>query len=147
MKLPSLSRLFKRVDKQPNILIIDDKPAEILLLEKALKKSYPGIPFTSLQSFEECLTHIAKIATGKFKCPTLLLIDKHMPKVKGEEIGRAFKSVCPNCKIIIHSGEPTKAPFIQDEIEVYQCDATIRKTVNFTSTMAHIGHLLNLKPA
>jgi DNA-binding response OmpR family regulator len=93
---------FKRGDLLPaedtvHIFVVDDEKAISETLAIILRAS--GFTVTS---FTNPLEALAKALTGP---PSLLLSDVFMPELSGVDLAVQVKEKCPNCKILLFSGQ------------------------------------------
>src|SRR6266704_2843530 len=83
---------------RPLILVVDDRNSIANSLSLVLRRS--GYECEPAYSGEEAL-HIAESNP-----PTLLITDFTMPGMNGCELADQIRSKFPDCKIILHTGNP-----------------------------------------
>ncbi len=84
---------------EKSIFVVDDEEIIVSTVTAILNMS--GFPATGFQSAEAALR-----ATDS-ESPDLLVTDVSMPGMNGIELAIRFKSLCPNCKILLFSGHAT----------------------------------------
>lgn len=89
-------RFIRVIQSPPRILIVDDEPLVLHLLVGHLERA--GYQTTTAANGEEGLR--------KFKEDewSLVITDKDMPKLGGEEMARAMKAISPTTPIILLTG-------------------------------------------
>jgi len=80
-----------------NIFVVDDEPAIAMSLAAILNAS--GFQATSFTDPEMAL-RVAE--TSK---PSLLITDVMMPQMNGIQLAVQVQSVCPDCKVLLFSGQ------------------------------------------
>lgn len=113
----------------PTILVVDDD-APIVILMRSLLKEFGYETVTSL-------TGAQAIVLAQENRPDLVLLDKNMPGMSGEEVVRALRSEAhlEGVPIVILSGEPL-AP---DELARMGADAAVLKPFDVPSLMEEIA--------
>lgn len=84
---------MKRVAKYYDILIMEDRPADIRLIEEALSEVDEQINISVAMDGEEGLDFLYK--RGKYSevsSPDLIFLDLNMPKKEGKEVLRVVKN-------------------------------------------------------
>ena len=76
-----------------NILLIEDDPVHVKLVQRVLKKSGLNNPLTIIRDGEKALNYLLnqKDESPGEKFPRLILMDINLPKVNGLEILRRIK--------------------------------------------------------
>ena len=86
-----------------NILLIEDDPVHVKLVERILKKSGFNNQLTIIRDGEKAFNYLLnpneKFSEEKFICPQLILMDINLPKINGLEILRQIKQ-SPKLQII-----------------------------------------------
>jgi len=78
------------------VFVVDDEPIIASTLSTILNSS--SFRATAFTSTEEA------IEAAELRCPDLLITDVSMPGMNGIELAARFKSLCPNCKVLLFSG-------------------------------------------
>lgn len=78
------------------VFVVDDEPVIVLTMTAILNLS--GFRAKGFKNAEEAIHAISS------ECPDLLITDVSMPNMNGIELAILFKSLCPNCKILLFSG-------------------------------------------
>jgi chemotaxis family two-component system response regulator Rcp1 len=75
------------MDTPYQIWIAEDNPADVYLIEEALRQQQFGYRLTSADNGEDMLNLIAKLDRDPSQiCPDLFLIDLNLPRRSGDEI-------------------------------------------------------------
>lgn len=75
------------------ILLIEDNPADVLLIQEAFKEARLGNRIAVAGDGEEALQYLHR--EGRFadaRCPDLILLDLHLPKRSGREVLAEIKN-------------------------------------------------------
>ena len=75
----------------PNILVIEDNPADVRLLRIAFDARGVPAQFDAARDGAQAMELLDRIATHRAKRPNLVLLDLNLPKVKGDQILRHLK--------------------------------------------------------
>src|SRR3990172_10793850 len=119
------------------ILIVDDDPADVRLLEMILRRA----GYTNLRG-----TTDARIASGLFAEfePDLMLLDLHMPFADGFEVYEQIKPAIPRgayFPTMIITGDVS--PAIRRKALVAGVEDFVLKPFQTTEVLVHIEHLLD----
>jgi CheY-like chemotaxis protein len=69
------------LNKQLNVILIDDDPLNAFTIERLVKKAAPDAIMQSFQSGAEAFAYFAGLASGDF--PNIILLDLYMPEMDG----------------------------------------------------------------
>ena len=92
------------IDRDLLILLAEDNPADVILIEEALNEH--GLRY-SLRVFRDGAEAASFLGTIQCKddsgCPDIALLDLNLPKVEGHELLRMIRAhpVCSNLPVII----------------------------------------------
>jgi CheY-like chemotaxis protein len=94
------------MNRLANVMMIDDNPFEIKLLNLCLQKSHVVLNLTSLQSGKEALEKLVDINMDYETVPDLILLDLNMPIMSGREVLKILKNdpVTRSIPVAIYSG-------------------------------------------
>src|SRR5690349_5901581 len=118
---------------KPVILVVDDD-APIILLMRSLLREYGFEPLTAMTGAEA-------IQSVRGRRPDLILLDRNMPGMSGDEVLQAFRAEpkVAEVPILILSGEPIGP----DELERLGANAAVLKPFDVTELIeqirSHIG--------
>jgi two-component system, response regulator len=123
------------VDK-PTILLVEDNPDEVLLTQRALRKSPVEVDLVVARDGVEAIDYL--LATGSYAyrdaalLPTIVLLDLKLPKLNGLEVLRQVRKAEQThaLPVIILTSSREE----QDIAACYACGANsyVRKPVDFT---------------
>ncbi len=71
------------LNKQLNILLIDDDPLNTFTMQRLIKKCSPNVSVKSFESGEKALSYFANLDKQDF--PHIILLDLYMPEMDGWE--------------------------------------------------------------
>jgi len=94
------------VSDKPTILVVDDD-LPILTLMRTLLREF-GYEAVTASTGEEALDHARK------RPPALVLLDKHMPGMRGDEVVRTLRAEFASLPILILSGDPITRAELDD---------------------------------
>ena len=80
----------------PSVFVVDDEPVIAMTLAVILNMS--GFDATGFNDAA------AALKAAEAECPDLLITDVSMPGMNGIELAIRFRSLHPNCKILLFSG-------------------------------------------
>ena len=114
--------------EKPVILVVDDD-APILILMQTLLREFGFEPLTAASGNEAI-----DIARGRR--PSLVLLDKHMPGMSGEEVIRALRDddTLAQLPILIVSGEPVS----KSELASLRADGAVLKPFDVIALVQQI---------
>jgi CheY-like chemotaxis protein len=88
------------------IFVVDDEPVIASTLAAILKlHGYATTSFTS---------PLEALAAARISAPDLLITDAMMPGISGIELAIQIKAQCPECKILLSSGQAATYDLLQD---------------------------------
>jgi DNA-binding response OmpR family regulator len=120
------------VSDKPKILVVDDD-LPILTLMRSLLREF-GFEALTAATGEEALGHARKQA------PALVLLDKHMPGMKGDEVIRTLRAEFGALPILILSGDPVT----KSELRDLGADGAVQKPFDVPALIAQIRkHVLD----
>jgi DNA-binding response OmpR family regulator len=93
-----------RTVKQIRIFVVDDEPLIATTLAMILRQS--GFDVHSFEKPEEALS------ASRGMVPDLLITDVVMPVLTGIELAIQLRVLCPDCKVLLLSGEPATAELL-----------------------------------
>jgi CheY-like chemotaxis protein len=108
------------------IVVIEDNPADVLILRYALDNQGEEYELEVLKNGEEALQFVREHRSGRRKPePCLILLDLHLPQYDGLEILRAIAQApaLHHIKVVTLTGVATPA----EEMEVIRLGAILRE--------------------
>jgi len=131
----------KKVPRAACILLVEDNPADVLLVQESLDEHGIDCDLAVINDGEKAFQFIDRIEAGEESCPALLVLDLNLPRKSGREVLSRLRasSVCAEVPVVILSS--SDAP--RDKKEAAQLGATlyIRKPSNLDDFMA-VGAIL-----
>jgi DNA-binding NtrC family response regulator len=90
----------------PNVFIVDDEHVIASTLAAILKlHGYSATSFTS---------PLEALAAAQSRAPDLLITDVAMPRLSGVDLAIQIKAECPECKILLFSGQASTRDLLED---------------------------------
>ena len=88
-----------------NLLLIEDNPADALLVRKALEEHGVEGELTVLSDGEKAIQFIQSLDAQLIDCPDLVIVDLNLPKKSGREVLESMRRSerCPQIPVIILS--------------------------------------------
>jgi DNA-binding response OmpR family regulator len=114
------------VSDKPTILVVDDD-LPILTLMRSLLREFGFEPVTAATG-QEALEYARKLS------PALVLLDRHMPGMKGDEVIRTLRAEFESLPILIVSGDPVS----RDELDALGADDAVQKPFDVAALIARI---------
>ena len=87
-----------RKKSQPTVLIVDDEPAIATTLSLILQRA--GYKTFIARTGEEA------VERARISVPDVLVCDIILPRTNGVEAAREIRALCPECQIILITGNP-----------------------------------------
>jgi|ERR1700683_5399428 DNA-binding NtrC family response regulator len=115
------------------IYVVDDEPVIASTLAAILNAS--GFQATAFTDPETALE------TSKSVKPSLLLTDVVMPEMNGIDLAIQFKSVCPDCKVLLFSGQAATSDLMDSASIAGHDFELLAKPVHPTDLLAAIRNL------
>lgn len=90
---------------QPRVFVVDDEPViattlGVILRQQGFEAHSFNLPLEALQAARE-------------KAPDLLISDVVMPLLSGIELAIQLREFCPNCKVLLFSGQAATAGMLE----------------------------------
>ena len=104
----------------PRLLIVDDDPSILRLVEMVLKKSFGSV--LTIECVSNAQEAIARINSGDVE---LLVTDLEMPEVSGLELLRRAKKQKPCTQVLLLTGSTDSASLL-DALELGACDYLVK---------------------
>lgn len=102
--------------KQMNILLVEDNPGDVLLVQKALRECPFDIDLQIVNDGSEALDLLQSQEESSSKPPNLILLDLNLPKTNGQEVLRQVKSnqALKSIPVVVVTTS-------QDKKDIHQC--------------------------
>lgn len=107
--------------ERPKVLVVDDEPENVRLLQRALRRQYDVLSSTS---GKEALEHLQKHPDI-----ALILTDQRMPGITGVDILRESLNFCPNAVRVVLTGY-TELQDVLDAINLGQVNRFVLKPLD-----------------
>jgi two-component system, chemotaxis family, response regulator Rcp1 len=118
------------------ILLFEDNPGDIFLVQEALQKHHIRHPLHVIQDGEEALVYVARIGEpGGEPLPDIVLLDLNLPRADGGQILSAIRRhpVCARVPVIVVSSSST--PKDQARMTQLGISRYFRKPIDFDEFM------------
>jgi chemotaxis family two-component system response regulator Rcp1 len=79
-------------DTRPVVLMIEDNPADVALVEEALSEHGVDCEMHVLTDGEKAIQHVGQIDQGAADCPSLVVLDLNLPRRHGREVLAAMRA-------------------------------------------------------
>ena len=89
----------------PTVFVVDDLPVIVMTVVAILNES--GFEATGFNGAADALQ------AAEAGCPDLLITDVSMPGMNGIELAIRFRSLYPNCKIVLFSGHAATGDLLE----------------------------------
>ncbi|MFZ0301517.1 MAG: response regulator [Terracidiphilus sp.] len=120
--------------RQPNVFVVDDE--EVIALSLAMILRYHG--GFQARSFTRPLE---ALEAARVEAPDLLITDVVMPKLSGIELAIQMREHCPDCKVLLFSGQAATSHLLQAaQARGYDFEL-LAKPVNPADLLAKIQNL------
>jgi len=111
-------------DNQYDIVLVDDSPEDLMVLERLLSQRFPDASIGTIPGGEQCRDYIRSIAK-KECCPKVVILDRDMPKYGGIDLAIRINHACPNVGTLIYSGDDKK--LAEEEMKHFSIDGIFKK--------------------
>lgn len=78
------------MEESPLIVVVEDNPADIVLLRHALQDQDPNIRIQVLSDGEQALKFVEEQRFAQESVPCVILLDLHLPRRDGNDVLRAI---------------------------------------------------------
>lgn len=122
--------------EKPFVLIVEDNPADINLIEEAFAEADLDCDLSILRSGEQAIELIDSLDSGSSSwCPDLVLLDLNLPKVSGEMVLARVRSSphCQGTEVLVISS--SNAPSDRDRINKLGAVGYFQKPSNLEQFM------------
>jgi DNA-binding NtrC family response regulator len=82
------------------------------------------------------------LAAARVNAPDLLISDVMMPEISGVELAIQIKAICPDCKVLLFSGQAATADLLLAARERGYDFQLLSKPVHPTELLAQVGKLV-----
>jgi CheY-like chemotaxis protein len=127
--------------KKPSILLVEDNPADMLLIREAIEEHDINCELVVVSDGEQAINFIQQIESAAEICPSLIVLDLNLPKKSGREVLRRLResSECNHVPVAILSSSDAQ----KDREEAARLGAIryIRKPSNLDEFMK-VGEIL-----
>ncbi|HEX5432567.1 MAG TPA: response regulator [Bryobacteraceae bacterium] len=76
----------KNHPKQLNLLLVEDSPADVYLVQEAIRQEGLDVQMQVIQDGEQALALLDRIEEAGAPCPSAFLLDLNLPRKTGQEI-------------------------------------------------------------
>jgi len=109
------------------ILVVEDSPADVMLIEEALSEHQVSAKTTVVRDGEAAIRHIEQVDNGHLPCPDLVILDLNLPRKTGAEVLQYLRasSKCHEVPVVVLSS--SAAPDDQDRVRALGCSLYLTK--------------------
>jgi CheY-like chemotaxis protein len=103
--------------RRPTILVVEDNPADVTLIEEALAEANLDCILTVLGDGAAAIDLMQAVDDSPAdRCPDLVVLDLNLPKINGEEVLRRIRQSprCSHARVLIASS--SNAPSDRDRV-------------------------------
>jgi CheY-like chemotaxis protein len=116
--------------KERRIFVVDDEPIIASTLTAILcQVGFNCTAFTS---------PVAALEFARCQAPDLVISDVVMPQLSGIELAIQIRDLCPNCKILLFSGQAATADLLEDALKNGHHFEVLSKPVHPDDLMARL---------
>ena len=116
-----------------SVYVVDDEPVITWTLAAILNAS--GFQATGFTSAADA------IKAAESGCPSLLVTDVVMPGMNGIDLAIQFESICPDCKVLLFSGQATTGDLLNSAKEAGHDFELLAKPVHPKELLAALRKL------
>jgi DNA-binding NtrC family response regulator len=128
--VPERSVGMSSFHKQCRIFVVDDEEIIATTLAMILRNSgFDTIPFTC---------PVRALEASRSESPDLLISDVVMPKINGIELAIQIQLICPNCKVLLFSGQASTQDLLDSALYRRSGFEVIAKPVHPTDLLRKI---------
>jgi DNA-binding response OmpR family regulator len=122
----------------PTIFVVDDEPVIASSLAAILNlHGYSATPYTS---------PIEALAAAQSRAPDLFIVDVVMPRLSGVDLAIQIKARCPECKILLFSGQASTQDLLEDARRQGHDFELLQKPVHPSAMLARVSALSTESP-
>ncbi len=111
----------------PVVLLVEDNPADARLVAEALAERCPAAELRVAANADEALGHLAEVASGRARRPSLVLLDLNLPGRPGTEVLQVIRGHHDLAALPVVVLTSTVAPAEVGELDVLGADDVVRK--------------------
>ena len=127
-------RAYVSSDSGPRVFVVDDEPVIASTLAAILKlHGYSAPSFTN---------PLEALAAARLRAPDLLISDVVMPGLSGVDLAIQIKVQCPDCKILLFSGQATTEDLLKGARSQGHAFLLLPKPVHPSLMLLSIGALV-----
>jgi DNA-binding NtrC family response regulator len=117
----------------PAVFVVDDEPVIASTLAAILRlHGYSAVSFTSPTE---------ALAAARLRAPDLLISDVVMPDLSGVDLAIQIKAECPECKVLLFSGQAATQDLLEDARSQGHSFELLQKPVHPSEMLASIRAL------
>lgn len=138
---PGRSPSAGKKHEKPSVLLVEDNPADTLLIREALQQHHVNCELVVVSDGEQAINLIHEIESAPEVCPSLIVLDLNLPKKSGREVLQRIRESpeCSHVPVAILSSSDAR----KDREEAAQLGAVryIRKPSSLDEFM-NVGEIL-----
>jgi CheY-like chemotaxis protein len=131
MGVPVQGSLSMQNAKAQRVFVVDDEPVIASTLAVILERiGFSTVPFTSSE---------AALLAAATDAPDVLLTDAVMPSLSGVELAMRIKKLCPDCCIVVMSGQASISDLLEHARELGFTFPLLTKPIHPSALIARIN--------
>ena len=123
--------------KTARIFLVEDNPADVLLVRKALQET--GIDF-NLTSFADGQKALDNLAQQDRKAPDVILLDLNLPRTEGIEVLRKIRNMPSLADVPVAILTSSESPADMHRTALLGAARYIRKPIRLDDFLREVGH-------
>jgi CheY-like chemotaxis protein len=123
------------------IVVVDDNPADVFLIEEALRSQDIEFQITRFEDGELALNALSRegIARGDFPFPDLILLDLNIPRAEGIEVLKAIRQNAQFASVPVAVLSSSVSPKDREAAETAGADRFVVKATDLQTFLDTVG--------
>jgi chemotaxis family two-component system response regulator Rcp1 len=127
--------------RHAQIVVVDDNPADVFLIEEALRTQGIQFDLTRFEDGEQALDALCRggIERGEYPLPDLIFLDLNMPRAEGIEVLKAIRQNAQLASTPVAVLSASESPRDQDNVELMGPTRFVRKQTDLQAFLQTVG--------